>query len=71
MQKEAIIKQQGKRVRLIFGDDDKRIIITGVIDNVDDDSIVFTSSSKTSILHFDQIKAIEPLEEVQGKKGAE
>jgi len=36
--------------------------LTGVIDLVDEDTIVFTTSQKTSLIHISRIIGIEPSE---------
>lgn len=57
--KEFLEKYLGKPVRLVKDDD---FVISGVIKEICNDSIIFYTDNKTVLLTFDRIKEIVPLQ---------
>ncbi len=58
MNKELLMRFLGEFVRLIKDDD---FVISGRIEQVEDDFIAFHTDGRTIILSFDRIKEIRPL----------
>ena len=58
MNREVIQTFQGKTVKLVLNGD---FCLTGSIDSVYEDSMLFTTRQKTSLIHFDRIREITPL----------
>jgi ribosome maturation factor RimP len=58
MNREILTGFQGKIVRLVL---DPHFVLTGTIDMVDDDSILFTTNQKTSAIHFSKIMEVYPI----------
>ena len=60
MNRETITPFQGKHIKLVLNGN---FCLTGIIDSVYDDAILFTTNQKTSLIHFDRIREITPSEE--------
>ena len=58
MNREVIEKFQGKKIKLVLNGS---FCLNGIIDLVDEDSILFTTTEKTSLIHFDRIRERSPL----------
>jgi len=48
----------GKLVRIVL---EPNFVLSGTIDYVDNDSILFTTTQKTAIIHFSKIREVYPL----------
>ena len=59
MNREMILPFKGKYIKLVLNGN---FCLTGIIDTVYDDSILFTTNQKTSLIHFDRIREITPEE---------
>ena len=55
MNVEILRQFQGKTVRLVLN---PHFVLTGVIDMVTDDTIVFTTTQKTSAIHISKIMEV-------------
>ncbi|MCK5260694.1 MAG: hypothetical protein KAJ44_00765 [Thermoplasmatales archaeon] len=58
MREETVSKFIGKYVKIVKTDG---FILYGIIEEVDDNSILFTTDQRTSLLSFDIISAIIPM----------
>jgi hypothetical protein len=59
MNREILIPFKGKTIKLVLNGN---FCLTGVIDDVYDDAILFSTNQKTSLIHFDRIREITPME---------
>ena len=55
MNREIIAPFQGKPVKLVL---EGNFALTGIIDQVYDDAILFTTKQKTAVIRFDRIQEI-------------
>jgi hypothetical protein len=58
MNREMLEKFQGKIVRIVL---EPHFVLTGTIDAIDIDSILFTTSQKTALIHFSKIREVYPI----------
>ena len=63
MNREVILRFQGKTVKLVL---DGNFCLTGIIETVYDDCILFTTRQKSSVIAFPRIQEITPLEGEHG-----
>lgn len=55
MNREIVAPFQGKHVKLVL---EGNFALSGIIDTVYDDSILFTTTQKTAVIRFDRIQEI-------------
>ena len=58
MNREMLKPFQGKRIKLVL---DGNFCLTGIIKSIYDDTILFTTEQKTSLIHFERIREISPI----------
>ena len=60
MNRQLLLQFQNKRVKLVF---DGNFVLTGYVESVEDDCIVFRTDQRTSIIRFERIMEIMLAEE--------
>ena len=62
MNREMLMQFQGKPCKIVLAGN---FVLTGIINTVYDDAILFTTHQKTSLIVFSRIQEITPVERQQ------
>lgn len=58
MNREILEQFQGKKVRIVL---EPHFVLTGIIEQISEDFILFSTSQKSSIIHFSKIREVYPV----------